>query len=515
MKTCLSKKKEKRKKKRNGMEWKEKKSTVIAKAIIYKKIYSGESHLPIMAAEESKTLLERKKKNMERMNKLEILDKFPVGDPSPNRLSNTGSTCILNSTNYDTLPIINNRKNVCIDYLKFRVTGCFNFDNKFIRQLFNLLFLNPLEFELKNTTKFKKFYIFDEDVFVYFGQENTTLKNGEDCWFFEMKGHALRMFELRCYNLGVDYQDAYLQLFNFFKQSKVDYEIDIDFKRIDIAIDDYSNFITRKELKKKFNNGFYTSRLRKRSIEEEIEFFRSIESKGLTFYLGSNCSKQLCIYDKVEERKSKGVEVVNESWIRYEMRFYNDNANWVFFQIYAGYKDKRLNEISAGLLGGILDIKEDNNFKIENQRNAPTWSKWIKFLDDVEAIEYSSQGKFEEDITMNKKKDWIINCPSRILLMCYLCDPDNFDNFLNLTLLKAKDKIRQEDISRVNYHRSEIGLPLLSFDEANKLIDSYLENASFNFGKIPEYLKELFKTDELEEKMKLINSVKEKTNVGK
>lgn len=447
---------------------------------------------------------------MERMKKLEILDKIPVGDSSPNRLSNTGSTCILNSINYDSLPIINNRKNVCIDYLKFRCSGCFNFDDLFVKRLFNFLYLDPREFEVKKTNNFKKFYIFDEDVFVFYGQEHTALKNGEECWFFEMKGHALRMFELRLYNLGLDLNESYLELFNFLKLAKVDYEIDIDFKRIDIAIDDFTNFITRKELKKKFNNGFYTSRLRKRSVEEEIEFFRSIESKGLTFYLGSNCSKQLCIYDKVEERKSKEVEVTKESWMRYEMRFYNDNANWVFFQIYSGFKDSKLNQIAASLLKGILDIKEDNNFKLENQRNAPTWNKWNAFLEDVEKLEYVSQGKFEEDITMNKKKNWVINVPCRILLMCFLCDPDNFENFLNLTLLKGKEKLRQEDLSRINYHRSEIGLSLLKFKDAENILDNYFENASFNFGAIPEYLKQLFKLDNDEDKKELITKLKEK-----
>ena len=115
-----------------------------------------------------------------------------VDNSLSNPLSNTGSIVYRNFTSYTKYKV---DKNVCVDYLKFRVTGNFDFESKFVFELFDILKLNYLEYDRKNTKTFKAFYTFDEDVFIYYGQENTQLINGKDCWFFEMKGHALRMFE--------------------------------------------------------------------------------------------------------------------------------------------------------------------------------------------------------------------------------------------------------------------------------------------------------------------------------
>ena len=98
-------------------------------------------------------------------------------------------------------------------------------------------------------------------------------------------------------------------------------------------------------------------------------------------------------------------------------------------QIFTALKNNNLAFIASRLLGGIIEFKENNNMSRKNLDKVKIWNKWEKFLGTCEKVEYKSQQELEMDITMHKKKKWIVDVPYKILTMVYLIDPKNFNSF--------------------------------------------------------------------------------------
>lgn len=411
-------------------------------------------------------------------------------------MSNTGcATAIKSSFN-----IINNI-NACIDYFKIRVIGKWTEKDKFFSSILDTLLIDSTNFESQDYKGgYPLFRTYDEDTFVFGNSEEKKTKDGKYCWYLELKGHGCRMFDLRCKNNGVDNRNGYIDLFNTIIEFRKKGYI-IDFHRIDIAIDDFDGIIKRDELREKFLKGDFISKLRTRTNEEDFEFGRKIENKGFSITLGGRCSRQLCIYDKAAERDVRGFDVDKNFWMRYEVRFFNDNANWVAIQIYTALKNNNLAFIASRLLGGVIEFKEKNNIKSRDCLcRIKTWSKWEKFLGTCEKVEYKSQQELEMDITMHKKKKWVVDVPYKILTMIYLIDPKNFNSFLKFCLAKGIARLKNEDLNRVNYHLVSTNDEPLFMSEAKDLIKNYV-GSYFDFGDVPEYIQNLFNltNDDLKE----------------
>ncbi|MGM9858934.1 MAG: replication initiation factor domain-containing protein [Bacilli bacterium] len=387
--------------------------------------------------------------------------------------------------------IINNNINSCIDYFKIRVIGKWTEKDKFFNEFLSALLIDPVNYD---SYPFVGGYpvnrIYDEDTFLLGNNEEQKTKDGKYCWYIELKGHGCRMFDLRCKNNGVDSRNAYIQLFKtIFDFRSKGYVI--DFYRIDLAIDDFSGLIKINELREKFLKGHFISKLRKRINEEDLEFGKKIESKGFSITLGGKTSRQLCIYDKAAERDSRGYDVFIKDWIRYESRFLHKNADWAAIQIYTALLDNNLAFVSSRLLGGLIEFKEDNNRVRSQLCNVKIWSKWEKFLGTCEKIEYKSQQELEMDITMHKKKKWVVDVPYKILTMVYLIDPKNFNSFLKFCLAKGIARLKNVDLNRVNYHLVSTNDEPLFMDEAKDLVKKYV-GSYFDFGDVPEYIQNLF-----------------------
>lgn len=401
-------------------------------------------------------------------------------------MSNTG--CATYSKN--DFNIINNI-NACLDYFKIRVIGKWTEKDKFFNAFLNALLIDSTNYDSEPFKGgYPMFRIYDEDTFVFGNSEEKKTKDGKYCWYLELKGHGCRMFDLRCKNNGVDSRSAYIELFDtIFKFRQKGYMI--DFHRIDIAIDDFTGIIKKDELREKFLKGHFISKLRTRTNEEDYEFGRKIENKGFSITLGGRCSRQLCIYDKVAERDVRGYDVDKKYWMRYESRFFADNANWVSIQIYSALKENNLAFIAARLLGGIIEFKEDNKMSRKNIDKVKTWSKWTKLLGTCEKVEYKSQQELEMDITMHKKKKWVVDVPYKILTMIYLIDPNNFNSFLKFCLAKGVSRLKNEDLNRVNYHLVSTNDEPIFMDEAKELVKNYV-GSYFDFGDVPQYIQDLF-----------------------
>jgi hypothetical protein len=164
-------------------------------------------------------------------------------------------------------------------------------------------------------------------------------------------------------------------------------QLNARFKRIDIAIDDFKgNVINLPWIMNKVDNHLYTSVFRSNSKP-----IGRLED-GLTLQFGSNDSDvELVIYDKKKERIKRKKSDSHIYWLRYEMRFRNNNAAKIAYMLASMYaKDEiplygtKLQKFAFEQLYRIIDFKVDNNYSQHNQRLADTDPKWLEFLHNVE-----------------------------------------------------------------------------------------------------------------------------------
>ena len=199
-----------------------------------------------------------------------------------------------------------------------------------------------------------------------------------DCYqktcHIEMKGEGCRDFEVR------NPDKTWVNFILFMA------ELNCRFKRIDIAIDDFKGeHVTLGWLMEKFSKKHYTSVFR-----SEAQPHGTIES-GLSIQFGSTESPiQLVIYDKKAERKKRKKVCDKTYWVRYEMRFRNETADRMIYQLCKEYENPteftgcNLQNFAFKQLYRIMDIKEDNNYDVKMQHKVNTDKRWLDFLQNVD-----------------------------------------------------------------------------------------------------------------------------------
>ena len=182
----------------------------------------------------------------------------------------------------------------------------------------------------------------------------------------ELKGEGCREFEVRCKEKN--WHDLFIFLVC----------LNAKFKRIDIAIDDYlGEDIQLDYIHKKIKNHYFTS-----VFKTNPKPIGTLED-GLTLQFGTNRSDtELVIYDKLKERISRKKEVDKDYWVRYEMRFRNNNAEKIVLMLVRDFDKLMITAFEQ--LYRLLDIKEDNSYSRREQSRVNTDSKWTSFLNGVE-----------------------------------------------------------------------------------------------------------------------------------
>ena len=90
--------------------------------------------------------------------------------------------------------------------------------------------------------------------------------------------------------------------------------MDGDCKRVDLPTDDFSGNITVDELKQKVAHHFYSTDLRALEVTDqkaELKDVKTVKDSKLSGYsatFGTRKSLQLCVYDKLAERMSAGID---------------------------------------------------------------------------------------------------------------------------------------------------------------------------------------------------------------
>lgn len=239
------------------------------------------------------------------------------------------------------------------------------------------IYLNVKGFEVKKNPRSHNNYKYEFTLgpHIYLRCDEPLNNKYQRTCQLEMKGEGCRDFENR------NKDKTWVTLILFMVQ------LNARFKRIDIAIDDYEGIhITIHDIIQKISQGFYTS------IFISPPLILGSKRSGYTIQFGSNSSNiELVIYDKLLERKKHQQAPSTTYWVRYEMRFRNDNAKRIAYLLSTLYQTHeenlyglKLQKLADEQLYRILDIKQDNNYSEENQKKALTDPHWLAFLNNVE-----------------------------------------------------------------------------------------------------------------------------------
>ena len=272
-----------------------------------------------------------------------------------------------------------------------------------------------------------------------------------DCYqrtcHLELKGEGCRDFEKR------NPKKTWTNFMLFMVQ------LNARFKRIDIAIDDFEGKdVTLGWLYEKFSKRRYTSVFR-----SPVAPHGSLDT-GLTLQFGSNDSPiELVIYDKKAEQKKRKKECEHKYWVRYEMRFRNDLAERIVHQLIATLKgddyEKKFSKFTFEQLYRIIDIKEENNYSIQNQKKTKTDRKWKAFLDNVEK---GILPKVEDEMpkTFNQYMKAAIPYVSMFLLLKYL-EVDQVQELFEIEIykfMKEQMKFSKQIFQRLNIYLNQLNI---------------------------------------------------------
>ena len=281
----------------------------------------------------------------------------------------------------------------------------------------------------------------------------------------ELKGQGCREFENRSNKTWYD-------LFSFFL-----IRLHGNPTRIDIAIDDYdgthSNITKIKEI---LDKGNYTTSFRKKYYK-----LMGCEQEGWSLQFGSHKSTiMLVIYDKLKEQMSKGNEVNQEFWTRYELRYMKDRAYDVVLN-YIEQGEENFNKYSYGLLYSMLDLKKENNYSEHNIMQADTISWWKHFLQEVEKSEIVKYKIKSNNI--DTYKAWVLPIITTYFIVTYLHNGRDF----NLTYIKQLEeilgyieKVDKKKVKKINNYQEEVAQSKISIKDINNIQSSIKEYISLN-----------------------------------
>ena len=168
----------------------------------------------------------------------------------------------------------------------------------------------------------------------------------------------------------------------------------VNFPRIDLAIDDRKTYLDIAELIRLTKDGMLSSQLR--SVSENSSGELSEETmihKGNTLYLGSSRSDfRLVFYEKGYEQAGKFGKELDTNWNRYELRFRQERANMAVKELIS-HRD--VAQVALQILNEkVRFLQKPQNSTATRKRLYPTYPPWERFMEDV--------GKVK--LTMNPQK---------------------------------------------------------------------------------------------------------------
>lgn len=273
---------------------------------------------------------------------------------------------------------------------------------------------------------------------------------------FGLKHHKLEMSGQAC-------QDFVNRGGNWYKLLKFLMLNGANFTRIDCAIDVMTDkYFNLEKLYYYAKNRYYVSPLRQ---GEFITSWDGDDLAGDTLYIGSMHSNTfICIYDKKLEQFRKGIEIMNPAWIRIEIRYKQERANWFVSEFLNNTENDNDFSFIAESLYAILEFKEKplNSFD-SNRTRWPTSIWWLDFISVATKADFKSKVKYKQ--TLERKVDWLNRAVSKTLLQLYHLDPNTFIPFILEVIENKSEDFDKTDLSIINNYRVKNGLDKLTIDD--------------------------------------------------
>ncbi|HEL0001780.1 TPA: replication initiation factor domain-containing protein [Streptococcus equi subsp. zooepidemicus] len=182
------------------------------------------------------------------------------------------------------------------------------------------LLLIPLEdFTLNNwgVNKYQRHYACSE-IKVYFNEDRLSMGV-----FIELKGQGCRQYE--------EFLDGNEN--NWIALVSRLYQCNANFTRIDIAHDIYDGSLDVQRIYDYCKKGLCISKAKHFEYHEK-SILENGERVGETVAIGSRGNQQWCIYNKRMEKLSKQEPVEYSSWVRAELRCWQEKANIIAEQLF-------------------------------------------------------------------------------------------------------------------------------------------------------------------------------------
>lgn len=178
----------------------------------------------------------------------------------------------------------------------------------------------------------------------------------------------------------------------------------VNFPRIDLAIDDRKTYLKIPELIRLKNEGLISSQLREMSENSSDELTEDeVKPKGKSLYIGSkNSDFRIIFYEKGYEQSEKFGKELDTDWNRYELRFRQEKAVRVVQEL---LKDRDVARIALSVLNEkIRFLQKPENSKTTRKRLYPTYPPWEEFMKDVGKVRLTMNPQKK---TLDKIWNWL------------------------------------------------------------------------------------------------------------
>lgn len=243
--------------------------------------------------------------------------------------------------------------------------------------------------------------------------------------------------------------------------------------RFDEAIDDYyGEHIKSKYFFDLIKDGFFKrAGSPKTKIKWVINDHKDYD-KGCTVYFYSNSSDmQLAVYNKMAEvKEKKDKETLTPQWMRYEMRFFDDQSDSQLLNFYNCLLKEKFNLSSCSSIASLLSsslYELLKLFKPTKDTNKQRWvelPEWIDFIGDISSVKFERHVNHISSIL--KTKEYFENNYAKFLLKMYLVFGFDYEKlWLSDFMYKKRASLEAKDIVSINSLRRQLGIKRLKKSE--------------------------------------------------
>jgi DNA relaxase NicK len=416
---------------------------------------------------------------------------------------------------YSNTPHISPKFNTCIDYFKFRFDTSYEDNPGVFEKLFQILCVELDETQpTPGINGYTKKLDMGVGLSIWYGGTITKTTDGKETSVLEMKGSACRDFEDRTFSNRTIINGEPIAFDDSCRMAWIDLIHEViriggTCTRIDLPTDDLSGLMTPEEIKEKITNKQYTTRMRTIELTDSMgnESFsndfngESVDGKslagiasvrdnklsGFTATFGNRKCMQLCIYDKKAERKVRGVEIEEPYWVRFEVRYYHENAEAEIPFLLNALENNTVSQHIASCLATAIDFKEEATRDSHHASEKKQWSKWKEFLQGVEKNKPFS--KNFHDYSIESNANWLKKEASKALVKVALSLGVNVSQVVLVLALEGANRFDNKDLQAVNQWRRAKDLP--KYKSVKEMKDTIYKYA-MTLDELPEEVVELF-----------------------